>query len=84
MDLTKKQIARLLLNRFLKLEVCNAIHIKVAGGDLDEASAARSWQTGGDIALWAVAGEGTGMGSCFPTFHRILQFSYIYNKDAEL
>lgn len=43
MDLTSVQVAPLLLNQLLKLEVCNAIRLRVAAGDVDESVAAESW-----------------------------------------
>lgn len=41
--LTSVQVAPLLLNRLLKLEVCNAIRLRVADGDVNENMAAESW-----------------------------------------
>lgn len=43
MELTSVQCVPLLLNRLLKLEVCNAIRLRVADGDVDESMAAESW-----------------------------------------
>lgn len=43
-DLTSIQVTPLLLNRLLKLEVCNAIRLRVAGGNVNEAEASESWK----------------------------------------
>ncbi len=54
-ELTRKQTAPLLLNHLLKLEVCNAIRLKVASADLDEEMAAASIAKFGEMeksGLW--------------------------------